>query len=72
MRLIAIHPPVIGSFCTLRVSDRLQHICDSVMEQAAEKVCSSMGEGAVVLVKGSRGMGLERAVAHILGENSHD
>lgn len=45
---------------------------DSVMEQAAEKVCSSMGEGAVVLVKGSRGMGLERAVAHILGENSHD
>ena len=26
MRLIAIHPPVIGSFCTLGSSDRLQHI----------------------------------------------
>ena len=26
MRFIAIHPPVISSFCTLRVSDRLQHI----------------------------------------------
>ena len=24
--LITIHPSVIGSFCTLRVSDRLQHI----------------------------------------------
>ena len=26
MRFIAIHPPVIGSFCTLSSSDRLQHI----------------------------------------------
>ena len=26
LHIIMIHPPIIGSFCTLRISDRLQHI----------------------------------------------